>query len=196
MSACHGGTRPSLHPASSRRRIPPKSTDARHSSSMTNGDLDKAKDFFDQPTGSRKRVDRATFHMGRTLRAQRSGTAFRSNSTCKMDRLEPIHQQVPALSRCQGAAHRSLQLFLRPMSMPPTSLLQPRSASASPNTPKMTKPGALWAVWMHRKGGVHDIAFTNGRGPRLHHTAFWVAESAEHHRPARSSCQRQAISTT
>ncbi len=32
-----------------------------------------------------------------------------------------------------------------------------------------------WAVWMHRKGGVHDIAFTNGTGPRLHHFAFWVA---------------------
>ena len=23
----------------------------------------------------------------------------------------------------------------------------------------------LWAVWMHRKGNVHDLAFTNGRGP-------------------------------
>ncbi|MEO0362131.1 MAG: VOC family protein, partial [Pseudomonadota bacterium] len=34
--------------------------------------------------------------------------------------------------------------------------------------------GRLWAAWMHRKGGVHDIAFTNGLGPRLHHTAFWV----------------------
>ena len=34
--------------------------------------------------------------------------------------------------------------------------------------------GRLWAAWMHRKGGVHDIAFTNGTGPRLHHTAFWV----------------------
>lgn len=32
----------------------------------------------------------------------------------------------------------------------------------------------VWAAWMHRKGGVHDIAFTNGTGPRLHHTAFWV----------------------
>ena len=32
----------------------------------------------------------------------------------------------------------------------------------------------LWAAWMHRKGGVHDMAFTNGKGPRLHHTAFWV----------------------
>lgn len=32
----------------------------------------------------------------------------------------------------------------------------------------------LWAAWMHRKGGVHDMAFTNGFGPRLHHSAFWV----------------------
>lgn len=35
--------------------------------------------------------------------------------------------------------------------------------------------GKVWAAWMHRKGGVHDVAFTNGRGPRLHHTAFWVS---------------------
>lgn len=32
----------------------------------------------------------------------------------------------------------------------------------------------LWAVWMHRKGNVHDVAFTNGRGPRLHHVAIWA----------------------
>ena len=34
--------------------------------------------------------------------------------------------------------------------------------------------GKVWAAWMHRKGGVHDVAFTNGTGPRLHHSAFWV----------------------
>ncbi len=34
---------------------------------------------------------------------------------------------------------------------------------------------ALWAVWMHRKGNVHDLAFTNGRGPRLHHIGMWTA---------------------
>ncbi|MCW3476961.1 3,4-dihydroxyphenylacetate 2,3-dioxygenase [Limobrevibacterium gyesilva] len=33
----------------------------------------------------------------------------------------------------------------------------------------------LWAVWMHRKGSTHDLAFTNGRGPRLHHIGIWVA---------------------
>ena len=32
----------------------------------------------------------------------------------------------------------------------------------------------LWAVWLHRKGNVHDLAFTNGVGPRLHHVGFWT----------------------
>lgn len=35
-------------------------------------------------------------------------------------------------------------------------------------------PPELWAIWMHRKGNVHDVAFTNGKGPRLHHVAYWV----------------------
>lgn len=33
---------------------------------------------------------------------------------------------------------------------------------------------AIWALWSHRKGNVHDLAFTNGKGPRLHHSAVWV----------------------
>jgi catechol 2,3-dioxygenase len=32
----------------------------------------------------------------------------------------------------------------------------------------------LWAVWLHRKGNVHDLAFTNGVGPRLHHIGVWT----------------------
>ena len=37
----------------------------------------------------------------------------------------------------------------------------------------------LWAVWMHRKGNVHDIALTNGRGPRLHHVGVWTASAMD-----------------
>lgn len=33
--------------------------------------------------------------------------------------------------------------------------------------------GRIAAGWMHRKGNVHDLAFTNGRGPRLHHLCYW-----------------------
>ena len=37
----------------------------------------------------------------------------------------------------------------------------------------------LWAVWLHRKGNVHDLAFTNGRGPRLHHIGVWTASALD-----------------
>lgn len=38
--------------------------------------------------------------------------------------------------------------------------------------------GRIWASWIQRKGNVHDLAFTNGTGPRLHHLAYWMPESA------------------
>jgi catechol 2,3-dioxygenase-like lactoylglutathione lyase family enzyme len=34
----------------------------------------------------------------------------------------------------------------------------------------------LFAGWMHRKPSVHDVAFTFGTSPRLHHTGFFVPE--------------------
>ena len=40
--------------------------------------------------------------------------------------------------------------------------------------------GKLWAVWLHRKGNVHDLAFTNGRGPRLHHIGAVDGGRARH----------------
>jgi len=39
--------------------------------------------------------------------------------------------------------------------------------------------GHIWAAWMHRKGNVHDLACTNGHGPRLHHLAFWMPDAAQ-----------------
>lgn len=36
----------------------------------------------------------------------------------------------------------------------------------------------LWGTWMEVKGNTHDLVFTNGRGPRLHHFAFTVPDSS------------------
>ena len=33
-----------------------------------------------------------------------------------------------------------------------------------------------WAIWLHRKPNVHDIAIMNGVGPRLHHIGFWLKD--------------------
>ncbi len=35
----------------------------------------------------------------------------------------------------------------------------------------------LYAAWMFRKQTVHDVAFTGGEGPRLHHLGFYAHES-------------------
>jgi catechol 2,3-dioxygenase len=37
----------------------------------------------------------------------------------------------------------------------------------------------LWGVWLQRKGNPHDIVFSNGRGPRLHHFAYTVPETRD-----------------
>jgi catechol 2,3-dioxygenase len=41
------------------------------------------------------------------------------------------------------------------------------------------KPPQFWAVWMQRKGNVHDIAFTNGLGPRLHHVGMYTPSAID-----------------
>lgn len=34
----------------------------------------------------------------------------------------------------------------------------------------------LWGAWFEVKGNTHDLVFTNGRGPRLHHFAYAVPD--------------------
>jgi hypothetical protein len=36
----------------------------------------------------------------------------------------------------------------------------------------------ITGAWLLRKSGVHDVALTAGRGPRLHYLGLWVAEPA------------------
>lgn len=90
----------------------------------------------------------------------------------QMDRLPPIHQQY------------SLYKGVKPLRIDHFNCFSPDVDASVAFYNEMgfriteytedEETGNLWAAWMHRKGGVHDIAFTNGRGPRLHHTAFWV----------------------
>lgn len=34
----------------------------------------------------------------------------------------------------------------------------------------------IWAAWLYRKPTVHDVAFMNGEGPRLHHVGFVLSQ--------------------
>ncbi|MCC6949518.1 MAG: 3,4-dihydroxyphenylacetate 2,3-dioxygenase [Bradyrhizobiaceae bacterium] len=37
----------------------------------------------------------------------------------------------------------------------------------------------IWGAWLQRKGNPHDVVFSNGRGPRLHHFAYTVPETRD-----------------
>lgn len=90
----------------------------------------------------------------------------------RMDRLRPIHQQY------------ALYKGVKPLRIDHFNCFSP-DVDASigfynelgfrvTEYTEDEQSGSCWAAWMQRKGGVHDIAFTNGRGPRFHHVAFWV----------------------
>jgi catechol 2,3-dioxygenase len=132
-------------------------------------DLDKLKSFFEAKSLAAHWIERP--HQGRTLRAaDPSGTPLEFYA--RMDSLPPIHQKY------------SLYRGARPLRIDHFNCFSPDVDGAASFYNEMgfrvteytedEESGLLWAVWMHRKGGVHDIAFTNGAGPRLHHVAFWV----------------------
>ena len=110
-------------------------------------------------------------HVGRVLRA-RDPHGVPIELYTRMERLPHIHQ------------HYALYRGVRPLRIDHFNLFSPDVDASVAfwtamgfRTTEYTEDeesGRLWAAWMHRKGGVHDVAFTNGRGPRLHHVAFWV----------------------
>jgi catechol 2,3-dioxygenase len=133
------------------------------------GDLDRAAAWFAARGRPVAWVNRA--HQGRTLAtSDPHGVPLEFHAV--MDRLPPIHQKY------------ALYRGVRPLRIDHFNTFSPDvDASVAFWTGmgfRVTEytedevSGRLWAAWMHRKGGVHDMAFTNGTGPRLHHIAFWV----------------------
>ena len=133
------------------------------------GDLDQAAEWFGERDLPVSWIDRP--FMGRVLRTHDlMGIPIEFYAT--MDRLEPIHQKY------------ALYRGVKPLRIDHFNMFSPDVDAScqfySDIGFKVTEYTAdeetdrNWAVWMHRKGGVHDVAFTNGTGPRLHHLAFWV----------------------
>ncbi|WP_413724049.1 3,4-dihydroxyphenylacetate 2,3-dioxygenase [Sodalis sp. RH16] len=56
---------------------------------------------------------------------------------------------------------------------------QPLGFRVSEYTYSKTDDGGehLWGVWLQRKGNPHDIVFTHGLGPRLHHFAYTLPDT-------------------
>ena len=133
------------------------------------GELDKAHAWFTQQGHPVAWVERP--FQGRTL-ATTDCFGMPMEFYFRMDRLPPIHQQYKLYNgvkplridhfNCFAPDVDKAVAFYNSIGFRVTEYTEDEESKR------------LWAAWMHRKGGVHDIAFTNGLGPRLHHTAFWV----------------------
>ncbi|MEM9549713.1 MAG: 3,4-dihydroxyphenylacetate 2,3-dioxygenase [Pseudomonadota bacterium] len=110
-------------------------------------------------------------HLGRAFRT-RDPWGIPLEFYARMDRLPPIHQKYKLYGGVKPLRIDHFNMF--------SSDVDASVAFYNDIGFRVTEytedddSGRIWAAWMHRKGGVHDVAFTNGLGPRLHHTAFWV----------------------
>ena len=133
-------------------------------------DLDRAEHFF------RSRGLSATFveepFQGRTLRTT-DPQGIPLEFYFRMDRLPSIHQQYALYRGVKPLRIDHFNCFSDDVdaSVAFYTDLGFRVTEYTENEDRTR----LWAAWMHRKGGVHDMAFTHGVGPRLHHVAFWVS---------------------
>ncbi len=132
-------------------------------------DLDRAEAYFKAKGQPTEWVERP--YQGRTL-LTRDNIGIPLEFYHKMDRLPSIHQQY-ALYR--GVKPLRIDHFncFTPDVDASVAFYNDIGFRVTEYT-EDAESTKLWAAWMHRKGGVHDMAFTNGTGPRMHHVAFWV----------------------
>lgn len=132
-------------------------------------DLDKAEAFFKGKGLTTQWIERP--FMGRTLRTV-DPWGIPLEFYVKMDRLAPIHQQYKLYNGVKALRIDHFNMFSA--NVDDSVGFYNEIGFRTTEYTEDAESGRVWAAWMHRKGGVHDVAFTNGTGPRLHHTAFWV----------------------
>jgi len=132
-------------------------------------DLDKAELFFKGKGLPVEWIERP--FMGRTLRTV-DPWGIPLEFYVKMDRLESIHQQYKLYNGVKPLRIDHFNMFSA--NVDDSVAFYNELGFRTTEYTEDAETGHIWAAWMQRKGGVHDIAFTNGIGPRLHHVAFWV----------------------
>ena len=132
-------------------------------------DLDKAHDWFAAQGLPVAWVEQP--FIGRCLRT-RDPFGIPLEFYVRMDRLPPIHQKYKLYNGVKPLRIDHFNMFSADVDAS-VAFYNSIGFRVTEYT-EDAQSGRIWAAWMHRKGGVHDVAFTNGTGPRLHHTAFWV----------------------
>ena len=148
----------------------PGTVDAMGFKTYDEDDLDRAEAYFSAKGRPTEWIERP--YQGRTLLTS-DNHGIPLEFYHKMDRLPPIHQKHAGYHGVRPLRIDHFNCF-SPDVDASVAFYNDIGFRVSEYT-EDEESHALWAAWMHRKGGVHDMAFTNGTGPRMHHVAFWVA---------------------
>ena len=143
-------------------------------------DLDKAADWFAARNLPVEWVEKP--YMGRTLRT-RDPWGIPLEFYVKMDRLAPIHQQYKLYNGVKPLRIDHFNMFSADVDA--SVAFYNEMGFRTTEYTEDAETGRVWAAWMHRKGGVHDVAFTNGTRPAPAPHGLLGADPAQHHRPPR-----------
>lgn len=144
---------------------------------QTDDDLYLARDYFEARNIESSFVE--VPYQGLTLHV-RDSTGMPLEFCANME-LRP--RMMTAYNEYRGASAQRLDHYQMQTSDVRRSyeFYQPLGFRTSEYTFSLDQDGGeqLWGVWMQRKGNPHDIVFTNGPGPRLHHFAFTLRDASD-----------------
>ncbi len=142
---------------------------------QTADDILKAKDYFDSVGTEASIVD--VPHQGKTLHF-RDAIGMPVELTASM----PVQERLfMAYDKYRGAAAQRLdhwQIQAQDVRRA-FDFWHPLGFRTSEYTYSDERADELWGVWMQRKGNPHDLVFTNGSGPRLHHFAYLLRDTSD-----------------
>ncbi len=133
-------------------------------------DLDKAAAFFSSNKIAHAFVEQP--FQGRTLQFT-DPFGYRLELYAKMEKRPPLLRRYDLYRGCHPQRLDHFNVFAAEVQ--DTVDFYARLGFRLTEYAEEDTPNArIAAAWMHRKGNVHDFAFTNGKGPRLHHFAYWA----------------------
>ncbi|WP_050615170.1 3,4-dihydroxyphenylacetate 2,3-dioxygenase [Bacillus testis] len=141
---------------------------------VCDSDLDELEALFKSKGLQTKWMQEGSQHaLGRALRVQ-DISGLPVEFFCKMDQVERMLQRYDQYrgSRVQRIDH--VNCAVADVQKAYDFYVDELGFLCSEDT--IDENGQLWASWLHRKPGVHDQAFMNGVGPRLHHVGFWLPD--------------------
>ena len=140
-------------------------------------DLDRAEKFFADRGCPVQRVEAGTtLGLGEAVRAV-DPLGFPVEFVHHMERVEPLVQRYDL--RRGASINRLDHINIAMPDVPAAYEHYSALGFGLSETIEDLADGTLFAAWMFRKQTVHDIAFTLGSGPMLHHVAFAVPESRD-----------------